>query len=85
MIVDIVLISLFIQILVQILVLQVSGRFYDTRLVVLTVLQVHFVLRLVYNIVVESYPHLSIIAMLDAKLRAEGHNPHPHAPLTHAG
>ena len=41
-------------------------------------IQVIFVVRLVYNMFVRSYPHLSIIALLEAKLRAEGHNTHPH-------
>jgi hypothetical protein len=76
---DIVLVALVFQILIQFMFLQVSsGRIYETRLMVLQFLQVHFVVRLVYNIVVESYPHLSIIAMLEA------HKPHTHAPHAHA-
>ena len=87
--VDPVLVSLFWQILILGRVVQVSSgqcteAQYDTRLMILLLLQVHFVVRLVYNMFVRSYPHLSIIAMLNAKLRAEGHNPHTHAPHAHA-
>jgi hypothetical protein len=86
MIVDIALIAVVFEILIQVLFIQVcKGYIYDSRLMVLQFLQAHLVVRTIYIIVVDSYPHLSIIAMLDAaKLRAEGHKPHTHAPHAHA-
>jgi hypothetical protein len=78
MIVDIALIAVVFQILIQVLFLQVcKGYIYDSRLMVLQFLQAHLVVRTIYIIVVDSYPHLSIIAMLDA------HKPHTHAPHAH--
>ena len=71
MMMDPVLVALFLQILIL-------GR--D----VLAIQVIYFVVRLVYNMFVRSYPHLSIITLLEAKLHAEGHNTHPHVARTHA-
>jgi hypothetical protein len=76
MIVDIALIAVVFQILIQVLFLQVcKGYIYDSRLMVLQFLQAHLVVRTIYIIVVDSYPHLSF---------GVGHNPRPHAPHAHA-